>query len=151
LHPGDPRAAVNRVFGPPPVQAPPIRLGIHTPRIVVGDAVFQRETWHLDGAAFTPARDAPTPARALALVRDLADRYGMPARWFAKVDGARKPFHVDLDSLPSVQHLLGCVVADTGLRCTELLPGPEHWWLPAAGGGRRGAEWRTTWIFGSAA
>jgi hypothetical protein len=149
LHPGDPRAVANWVFGPPPVLAPPIEFGPHTPRIRVGGVVLQRETWHLAGAAFGPARAAGSAPLALARMRGLGQEVGLPVRWFAKVDGERKPFYVDLDSMASVEHLLSKVDGRRAVRCTEVLPALEHWWLPALGGGHRSAEWRTTWVYGS--
>jgi hypothetical protein len=151
LHPGDPRALANWVFGVPPVLAPPIELGPHTPRIRIGGAVFQRETWHLPGTAFEAARTAGTAPLALARLRELSAEVGLPERWFARVDGERKPFLVDLGSLPSVRYLLSHVDGASAVRCTEVLPAPSKWWLPAAGGGRRGAEWRTTWVYRSGA
>jgi hypothetical protein len=149
LYPGDPRATVSWLFGNPPVAAPPIRLGRHTPQVRVDGTVLQRARWRLEPADLEPVRAATSGHRAMVAVGELAERLGLPSRCFVRVDGERKPFFVDLHSVIGVDYLAAMTAQPTGADITEVLPDTRQWWLRSAGGGRRACEWRTAWIYGA--
>jgi hypothetical protein len=135
LHPGEPTNVASWLFGPPPVVLPPLRWEVHRPRVLVGEAVAWREAWRL------PAEELVSRPRALAA------RLGLPERCFARVPGERKPFYVDFSSLLSLEHLASRARGREQVELTEMLPGPDLWWL------RRGdrvcsCEWRMTFVYG---
>jgi hypothetical protein len=149
LHPGDPRAAVSWLFGNPPVVAPPIRLGPYTPRVQVDGTVLQRARWQLDAADLESVRAAVGRQAVMAGLGELAERRGLPTRWFVRVDGERKPFFVDLHSLVGVDYLMVMTAGKATVEVSEVLPDTRQWWLRSAGGGRHSCEWRMAWIYGN--
>jgi hypothetical protein len=143
-----PHNIVNWIFGPPPVAAPPPPEAGTTPRLRVGGAVLWRRGWTLPGPALAAARAARTPADAQLLTTEVWQQHGLPRRSFVRFPTERKPVYCDIGDPLSVANILARAAGSSSMRLTELLPGPEQWWLPAAGGGRRSCEWRTTWIWG---
>ncbi|MBO3738110.1 lantibiotic dehydratase [Actinoplanes flavus] len=147
-HAGDPRSIVNWIFGPPPVGAPPPPDAASTPRLRVGHAVLWRRGWTVPGAELATARAATVPTDAQLLVTEVWRDRGLPQRGFARFPGERKPVYVDIGDPLSTAQLLARTTGASFLRVSEMLPEPGHWWLPAAGSGRRSCEWRTTWVAG---
>ena len=148
-HAGDPRSIVNWIFGPPPVVAPPPPDVASTSRLRVGNAVLWRRGWTVPGTELATARAATVPTDAQLLVTEVWREHGLPQRGFARFPGERKPVYVDIGDPLSTAHLLARTTGAASLRISELLPDPGQWWLPAATGGRRSCEWRTTWVAGS--
>jgi amino acid adenylation domain-containing protein len=125
----------------------PLPAAPHTPRVTIDKLVVSRENWRM------PARDL-----GFAFAADEATRYlrvqewrhstGMPRFVFVKSPVEFKPFYVDLESLPSVEHFAHAVRAldreepDGSMSIGEMLPGPDQLWLTDAGGARYTAEFR---------
>lgn len=143
LHPGDPRAVANWLFGTPPVVVPPLP-GQRTPRVSVGGAVLWRATWRLSAQEFPRGSG---PAEIIA-ARAVWRRHGLPRRCYARVPSERKPFFVDRDSPLSMAYFLAVVAAETEVRLSEMLPDPDSWWLSGELG-PRSCEWRSTWVAGA--
>jgi hypothetical protein len=139
LHPGEPASVASWLFGPPPVTLPRLRWDDHRPRVLVGDVVAWREAWRV------PADElAGAVADGAAAVRG---GYGLPERCFARVEGERKPFYVDLASRLSLEHLASRVRDAGRVELTEMLPAPDRWWL-RRGGAVHSCEWRMTLVHG---
>jgi hypothetical protein len=128
----------HRAFG---VSAP----APHTPRLTIDRLVVERETWRL------PARD---PAFAwisgeherFRAARRWREQRGLPRHVFVRTARDAKPLYADFDS-PVLIDLLSRAVrraADDGddVTISEMLPGPEHAWLPDAQGRRYTSELR---------
>nr|WP_162173361.1 non-ribosomal peptide synthetase [Salinispora pacifica] len=119
----------------------------HQPRITVDRVVLARESWRFAAAEldFATLTDEGERFRRL---RRWQQEHGLPRHLFVKTPVEAKPFHLDLASLASVDVLARAVrrtVADdpaATLRCSEMLPGPEHAWLTDAQGQRHTAELR---------
>ncbi|MFD7660144.1 lantibiotic dehydratase, partial [Actinosynnema sp. NPDC059797] len=112
-----------RAFAPPHVEALPVRIADHRPRVQVGDLVVARRRWWLT-ADPAPAVDQD---RAVAEVCRLRGRTGIPRHVFVRLPGEPKPVYLDLTS-PTACSLLarrpeGTVVVE------EMLPGPDQLWL----------------------
>jgi hypothetical protein len=125
----------HSVFAPPRVVAPPLDLGAHTPRIVAGDVVLQRERWRVPRAELMPGRYPGSSLELMADVRRAARRLGLPRFTYARIPGEQKPVLVDLDGyfvLELLEHLAG---EDAEISLSEMLPGPDDLWLT----GPRGA------------
>jgi hypothetical protein len=116
----------------PALRLPTVRLGRRTPRLRVGRAVLQRETWWCPGEELAALRSLAGPERYRAAV-EWAARQGLPERLFAHVPGERKPFYVDLAS-PHLVDVLVHAARGGELRLTELLPGPDRLWMCGEGG-----------------
>ncbi|HEX8436152.1 lantibiotic dehydratase [Archangium sp.] len=117
-----------RVFAPPQVEMPPVRLGEHTPRIEVGDCIFQRERWDLPAGSQESLVAARTPARLAVEVAALRQRLGLPRHLFALSPSEPKPVCLDLDVPFAHQHLQRLLsLGKLGL--SEMMPGPAELWL----------------------
>ena len=123
-----------RAFAPSQCEMPPIRTGAHTPRIEVGDVVYQRERWDLDQDALAAVIHAEGPA---ALAREIAlarARLGWPRYVFALSPAEPKPICLDLD-VPFAQAHLQRLIGLGRLGLSEMLPGPGKLWLERSAGG----------------
>ncbi|GAA1257160.1 hypothetical protein GCM10009677_04320 [Sphaerisporangium rubeum] len=146
LRPRDPRAASSWLFGPPPVVAPPLAVEGGSPRVRLGGVTLWRRAWDVPAAALDDLLRAAGPADALLAADGLRAAYGLPSRVFVRVPGERKPFFADLTEPLSLEHLAHMARSAPGpLRCTELLPGPDGWWL-ADRRGRYSTELRMTYV-----
>lgn len=145
LYAGDPRVASNWIFGAPPVAAPRIRLGRHTPRVEIDGVVAQRATWELDAAECR--LDGKAAPETLLRATALRVGRGLPARCFARMPSERKPFFLDLTSVISVELFAAMTRAADTVTVTELLPLEDGMWLPG-GDGVRCCEWRMTLVYG---
>ncbi|MEV7226381.1 amino acid adenylation domain-containing protein [Polymorphospora sp. NPDC051019] len=125
-----------------------LRPADHQPRVTVDRVVLARESWRFTAADLDFARVADEGERFRAIRRWQA-RVGLPRHVFVKTPVEKKPFHLDLASLASVDVFCRAVrrtvdgAGDTAtLRLSEMLPGPEQSWLTDAEGRRRTAELR---------
>jgi Lantibiotic dehydratase, N terminus len=114
--------------------------GPHTPRITIDQMVVARETWRTTLAATGLLGAGDDHERFLA-TRRWRDALAIPERVFAKVATETKPMFVDLTSplcVASFHHMLRAARAagsdETGLSVTEMMPLPEHAWVPDASG-----------------
>jgi hypothetical protein len=117
-----------RAFAPPLVEIPPVRLGAHTPRVEIGELVYQRERWELEKASL-PALCAAGPGAPLALEVARARRaHGWPRFVFLSAEAEPKPLCLDLDA-PLAQAHLQRLLATGPLTVIEMVPDPRHLWL----------------------
>ncbi|HEY6003101.1 MAG TPA: hypothetical protein VIV57_09505, partial [Anaeromyxobacter sp.] len=130
-------------------------LGAHTPRLLVGDVVVQRETWTLSRADLPRAPYAPGAPELLLDVDRLRARTGIPRHVYVRpTEGAVrrlgaggrdkdvKPVFLDLESEPFLEILARWMARHGELEVSEMLPGPgELLWREADG--RRTFELRT--------
>jgi hypothetical protein len=128
----------HRAFG---VSAP----APHTPRLTVDRLVVERETWRFAPRDPAFAWIAGEHERFRAARRWREDR-GLPRYVFVRTARDAKPLYADFDS-PVLIDLLSRAVrraADDGedVTISEMLPGPEHAWLPDAQGRRYTSELR---------
>lgn len=131
-------------FAPPRVSPVPIRLGRYTPRIMVGDVVYQRARWALDEETVDSLHPRHDEFRAMRDLRCIAQANNMPKRFFLRVQSEKKPLFVDLDS-PNA-----CTVAHELLRSngrgaiSEMLPDMDGLWFKDAMNHSYCLELRTT-------
>jgi len=114
---------------PPVIKAPVAAAGAHTPRLDVGDATYQRETWNLQLDGCAKLSGFALFARLQAERR----RAGLPRFGFARVPSERKPFLVDLDC-PFAVELLRHHARTGAVQVEEMLPAPAELWLRDARG-----------------
>jgi len=122
--------------------------GAHTPRIVIDNMVISRETWRPSLSTSGLIGGASEGERFLA-ARRWRHALGLPERVFVSVASEVKPMYVDLTSPPyvaSLIHMLSAAQAasteEVRLSVTEMLPLPEHAWVPDAEGRRYLSELR---------
>ncbi|BCL17299.1 lantibiotic dehydratase [Micromonospora sagamiensis] len=120
----------------------------HRPRVTIDRLVVSRESWTFPAAAVDFAGDLDEPRRFRRL-RAWAGRHGLPRHVFVRCTGERKPVHVDLASLASVEVLCRAArrAQRTGGACaevavTEMLPDPGQLWFTDADGRRHSCELR---------
>jgi Lantibiotic dehydratase, N terminus len=98
--------------------------GEHTPRLDLGAATYQRESWDL-----TLPGSAKLSGFALFVkVQEERRRLGLPRFVFARVTTERKPFLVDLDC-PFAIELLRHHARSGTAQLEEMLPTPDQLWL----------------------
>lgn len=122
-------------FAVPRVLSFPIRLGEHTPRIVVGDVVYQRETWELQASQVLP--DAKEGGDGFALFTAAwraRERYGLPRCVFVRVPSEKKPYFVDFEDYFCLEILQQLLARDATVTITEMEPSEERLWLADAEG-----------------
>jgi hypothetical protein len=130
-------------------------LGAHTPRLLVGDVVVQRETWTLTRADLPRAPYAPGAPELLLDVDRLRSARGIPRYVYVRpTEGAVrrlgaggrdkdvKPVFLDLEAEPFLEVLARWMARHGELEISEMLPGPDELlWREADG--RRTFELRT--------
>jgi hypothetical protein len=131
---GDPEGKLHAAFALPALRFPQLRIGRHTPRVRVGRAIWQRESWWFSGEDLARLA-ARRPIERLEAVVDLFDRHRIPERVFVKFAEEPKPIHIDLAN-PHLVDLLVHGARGGEVRVMEMLPEPEHFWLRGSDGTR---------------
>lgn len=147
LYPGDPCSVSNWLFGTPPVVAPPIRLGDHTPRVEIEGTVMARACWHFRTADWLPPHSGNESDLMKHVNRLRLDR-GLPEQGFVRLPEERKPFYVDFTNLLSLEFFLTMIRNRMAATFMELLPAKEALWLKGPQG-TRSCEWRMTIVYGT--
>ncbi|MFF8455422.1 hypothetical protein [Streptomyces albidoflavus] len=118
----------------PAMELPEIRLGEHTPRIVVDGVVLQRRRWDPPPGSVPVASTGRVTATEWRTVRQWAGRLGMPRYLFFRTDAAPKPMWLDLASPLSVTNLSHALRGARSVTFHEMLPHPDALWLRTPGG-----------------
>ncbi|RXT29799.1 hypothetical protein B5P46_01625 [Rhizobium leguminosarum] len=127
-HSGDDKAHIW-AFAPPRVSPAPIRLGTFTPRIHVGDVVYQRARWELDETTIATLDARHDELTAMRDLRRIARERGMPKRTFVRVPSEKKPLFLDLDSPNACAVVHELLRANGRGSCSEMLPDSDGLWL----------------------
>ncbi|MDG4765161.1 amino acid adenylation domain-containing protein [Solwaraspora sp. WMMD406] len=121
---------------------------VRTPRVTIDRLVVSRQGWAYQAGQLDFAGTADE-ARRYRQVRAWARRHDLPRHVFLRTEGEDKPIYLDLTSLVSIDLLARAVRrahrnVGPGARVavTEMLPGPEHFWLTDAAGRPGPAELR---------
>jgi hypothetical protein len=134
IHNGELPTLAHDLFAPPRVVQPPLRLSGHTPRILLGKAVIQREQWRVERAALLPRRYRGVSFDLMYDYRRAARRLGLPRYVFVRIAGERKPVLIDRDNYFLLELLDYLLAEGTEALISEMLPSPDQLWL------RDGAE-----------
>lgn len=121
----------------------------YTPRITIDRLVMCRETWRFAPEELSWASHTD-PLAGYVGCRRWAQAHKLPRFFFVRTPCERKPFYVDLDSPIYVELFAKAVRQVIGTEGTkgefitlaEMLPDPEHAWLPDAQGNRYTCEMR---------
>ncbi len=137
------------VFGFPQRDgAPLLPLGTerHLPRLELGPAVVQRETWAVDPRTVAPG----SPTTQFLAVQELRRDRGMPAHVYVKSADEPKPVFVDLDS-PLLVKAFAALCRDTSedVVVQEMFPSRAGLWVDW-GDGPVTSELRCTAVTGRA-
>ena len=123
-----------QVFAPPQIVMPPVRLGNHTPRIEIGDLVFQRERWFLPEGSQKEIEEATTNSELFIAVAKARHEQGWPRYVFAKSKTEPKPILLDFNN-PFALEMLRHLLQMGPVALAEMLPSPEGLWLRRSDGG----------------
>jgi hypothetical protein len=112
----------------------------HVPRVTVDRLVVAREAWSLLAEEITFAAEEHEHMRYLG-ARQWMESHGMPRFVFVKAPIEVKPFYLDFDS-PIYVEIFAKIVrrmaashrAAETITVSEMLPAPDHLWLPDAEG-----------------
>jgi hypothetical protein len=126
----------------------PFPSNAHMPRVTIDRLVICRESWHFAPAALTFACSEDALERYVG-TRRWARTCGMPRFLFARTPEERKPYFIDLDSPISIEILAKIIrqaqaagAKQGHITMTEMLPSPDHVWLPDSDGHRYTSELR---------
>ena len=129
IHNGELPTLMHALFAPPRVVPFPLSLGEHTPRVMLGKAVIQREQWRVKCETFFPRRYRGASFELMYDYRRAARRLGLPRYVFVRVTGERKPVLIDRDNYFLLE-LLDYLLADKAeALVSEMLPSPDQLWL----------------------
>ena len=120
----------------------------YTPRITIDRLVVCRESWRTGTADLQPLLRAKGLGARFVEARRWRAAMGLPERVYVRVGSETKPVYLDFSSPLLVSSL--CVTlrsahsrfGDTSVVVSEMLPGPEHAWVPDAAGRRYLSELR---------
>ncbi|PTL85168.1 lantibiotic dehydratase [Vitiosangium sp. GDMCC 1.1324] len=149
LYNGEMESVVQTAFALPRIRPLRVSLGAHTPRLVLGGAVLQREQWRLeaaDGEALLACKDDKARLRTAVAIWA---RMGLPEHVFAKFPGERKPVLIDVRSPALLRVFVNLLEQKGEVLLSEMLPAPGQLWLGTAGG-RHTAELRCCFLWGTA-
>lgn len=123
---------------PPVLHAPFTSDTCGTPRLRVGDTIYQRRRWHADLSSLTSLH---TLDLALEVWR-LRRAHQWPRFVFARVASERKPWLFDTASPFSHDLVKNMIQDDARVTLEEMLPGPDQLWLQDDEGQRYTSELR---------
>ncbi len=123
---------------PPVLHAPCAGDASGTPRLRVGDTIYQRRRWHADLSSLTSLH---TIDLALEIWR-LRRTHQWPRFVFARVASERKPWLFDTASPFSHELVKNMIRDDAMVTLEEMLPGPDQLWLQDDEGQRYTSELR---------
>ncbi|GAB7045594.1 hypothetical protein JCM9534A_07200 [Catenuloplanes indicus JCM 9534] len=116
----------------------------HRPRVTVDRVVWSRESWTFPAAGLDFVH-VPDEAERFRRARAWQRAHRLPRHVFVVSPAEKKPFHLDLAGLASVDVFARAVRRagpDARLKLSEMLPGPDQTWLTGADGRRHTAELR---------
>ena len=120
------------VFALPSLRKLQFPGGDCTPRIRLGDVVYQRRRWCVPGRDIL--RKFPEPLEAsIARVQQLRTRLGLPEHAYAKGVEERKPVFVDFESPLLIELLLDRAGKWDSITFEEMLPDAEGLWFQQGG------------------
>lgn len=123
-----------RAFAPPLVEMPKVRVGDHTPRVEIGEVVFQRERWRFTPDQLAEVVSASNDAQLLLAVARLQARHGLPRHLFLTAASEPKPICLDLAVPLALTHLQK-LAAGEAVILVEMVPAPDSLWLQRSAGG----------------
>lgn len=129
-------------FSYPLVRAVPVQLEGHTPRIEIGDVIYQRERWDL---ATTAVPGLPKQGASFDLLLAFAafrQRFGMPERVFVRTPTEPKPVYIDFQNALALELLVHLASQSDTIIFVEMCPDADELWLHDENG-RYCSEFRT--------
>ncbi len=129
LYNGELQSFHHNIFAIPRIIPCHIELPYHTPRIMLGKAVLQREQWRIARKTLLPGKYRGTSFELMRDFRRSARRLGIPRYLFLRVPGERKPIFIDRDSYFSLELLDYLLPQEGEVLFQEMLPLPDQLWL----------------------
>lgn len=116
-------------FAVPRVMTIPVQLPNHTPRIEIGDTVYQRERWRLAGDQL-PRYDAADDEFTIFLkIRRMQQRHRLPRFVFYRIASEKKPLFLDFDNHLLVELFHSSLADNTEVVFSEMMPAPDGLWM----------------------
>lgn len=129
LHNGELHTLAHALFSVPKMGMPSLTVGRHTPRLVLGEAILQRERWDVSRSDLFAAAYRGSSFELMYDFRKAMKRVGLPRWTFAKLPGHLKPILVDGENYFLLELLNSFLSEETQLTLSEMLPGPEDLWV----------------------
>jgi hypothetical protein len=129
LYNGELSTLAHRLFALPRVVPFHIDLGVHTPRIMLGKMVIQREQWRLTREMLIPHKYRGTSFELMISIRRAARQLGLPRFVFVRVASEPKPVFIDLNNYFLLELLDHLLPEGAEALFSEMLPTPDQLWL----------------------
>lgn len=117
------------VFSYPLIRTIPLRLGEHTPRIEIGQVVYQRERWELASAALPDCAGQPASFDLLLAFARFRQRFHLPERVFVQTPGEPKAVYIDFQNVFALELLTHLAQQSEVITFVEMDPAPPDLWL----------------------
>lgn len=130
-------------FSYPFAETLPIVLGTRTPRIMIGEIIYQRERWDLPRAELPDLPPTATPFQQLSAWLAFQQRWELPDDVFVHAASEPKPIYINFHTIFALEVLSHLLRTTTQLSFVEMWPAPDQLWL-ADDTGRHCSELRLT-------
>lgn len=144
LYNGELHSMAHEWFSIPRVVPFQVEIGDWTPRIMIGDTVYQRERWKVTRDGRWRKKYAGTSFELFYDMLKLQKELKMPEYVYVKLNTEPKPFLIDFHNYFLLEMWDSFMKEGQVATVTEMLPGPEQLWLQDAEGTRYCAEIRSS-------
>jgi hypothetical protein len=122
------------MFALPSLRKVALGQGAATPRVLVGDVVYQRRSWRISGRRLVPPSRKPLSiAEICRSIWSAQEELQIPEHAYARGAEERKPIFVDFGNPLLVELLAHRAGQWETVVFEEMLPGPEELWLRQEG------------------
>ncbi len=146
LYNGELTTLSHAAFALPRVVPPSIDLGAHTPRLMLGRTVIQRERWRVTRADLIDRRYQGVSFDLMYNILRSARRLHLPRYLFVLPEGERKPLFIDLYNYFSLELLDYLLVENRNVLASEMMPSLDDLWLHDESG-KYCSELRTSFCY----
>lgn len=144
LYNGELQSMAHEWFSIPRVVPFKVEIGDWTPRIMIGDVVYQRERWKVTRDGRWRKKYAGTSFELFYDMLKLRKELKMPEYVYVKLSTEPKPFLIDFHNYFLLEMWESFMQENQVAIVTEMLPAPEHLWLQDTEGTRYCAEIRSS-------
>jgi hypothetical protein len=129
LYNGELSSFMHNIFALPRIRPLRVELPVHTPRILMGKAVFQREQWRFTREQLLPGKYTGACFELMYDIHRAARRAALPRYLFLRVPGERKPVFIDRYNYFLLELLHYLLPEHEEFILQEMLPTPDQLWL----------------------
>jgi hypothetical protein len=116
-------------FAVPRVTNPPVGGASHTPRIEIGNVVYQRERWRFRTVELFEHDRRSNEFDLFRAFRRAQRQHKLPRFGFIRLESEKKPLFMDFDNFFLCELIHSAWPDNQEVSLSEMLPGPDELWL----------------------